>query len=402
MIHEPFADAIIVAAGASRRMHGRDKLREPLGGRPLLAWTLDAVAAARSVGRLIVVGPPEGLDELGEQAWMQAHDAVLTPGGDRRQDSVAAGLALASAEVVLVHDGARPLVTAGLVDSVALAARAGAAIPIVPITETIKRLRQTGGSTDGQEIGPELVERRFVLGTVERSALGAAQTPQGARRELLAAALQRATSEGHAYTDEAAALEAAGVEVIAITGEPTNIKITHPADLELAEALVERRLGLPRSALGSDSHPFGPEDGLVLGGIHIAEAPRLYGHSDGDAALHAVADGLLAASGLGDLGRQFPAGRPETKGADSATLLEAVIRRVDQAGWRPVFVDLTIVGARPRLGSELLEAMRTRIAALLGIDRASVAAKASTGNYGGAEGAGLAISASAVVTLVRR
>jgi 2-C-methyl-D-erythritol 2,4-cyclodiphosphate synthase len=190
--------------------------------------------------------------------------------------------------------------------------------------------------------------------------------------------------------------------VTVVEGDPANLKVTEPRDLERAAALLEARSGAPRVGAGDDSHPFGPADGLRLGGIEISEAPRLHGHSDGDAALHAVADALLGAAALGDLGRLFPSGDPAIAGADSRRLLADVVAVVAAAGYRPASLDLTIVGARPRLGPARLSEMRAAIASLLALDEGVVSVKASTGNLGGPEGAGRAIAAHALVTLVRR
>ncbi|HXX60059.1 MAG TPA: 2-C-methyl-D-erythritol 4-phosphate cytidylyltransferase [Candidatus Sulfotelmatobacter sp.] len=380
-----YADAVIVAAGASRRM-GQDKLLAPLLGRPLLAWAVDGLAAAASVRRLIVVVAPERVAEMAARPWLRAAGARVVAGGSRRQASVAAGLALADAEVVLVHDGARPLVTPALADRVAATARErGAAVPVQPLAETLKRLQ------DGR-----------VAGTVGRAGLATTQTPQGARLDLLLAAMAAtgaATADSPEYTDEAAILEAHGVAVEAVDGDPANLKVTTPGDLHLAEALLVARLGPSRTSLGRDSHPFGPGDGLVLGGVLFEEAPRLHGHSDGDAALHAIADGLLGAAALGDLGRRFPAGDPATRGIASSNLLRAVLVDVTAAGWRPVAVDLQLEGARPHLGAARLDAMRDAIAGLLGLDPAAVSVRASTGNLDGATGAGRSIAAQALVTV---
>jgi 2-C-methyl-D-erythritol 4-phosphate cytidylyltransferase/2-C-methyl-D-erythritol 2,4-cyclodiphosphate synthase len=381
------ADAIVVAAGASRRMDGVDKLRAPLLGRPLLAWTLDALAASGAVERLVIVAAPDEVERLSAEPWLRAHDATVVAGGERRQESVAAGVAASDGELILVHDGARPLATPGLVAAVAsAAAEAGAAVPVVSLVETIKR-----------------VEDERVAETVERDGLAAAQTPQGVRRELLVDAYSAIDPYGpRTFTDESALLEAHGVAVVVVEGEPDNLKVTRPADLARATAILAARLGHPRVGIGRDSHAFGPRDGLALGGIVIPEAPRLDGHSDGDAALHAVADALLGASGGGDLGRLFPATDPATEGVDSGRLLAEVVARVGDAGLRPANLDLTIVCGRPRLGAERLEHMRDRIAELLELDRGSVSVKASTGNLDGPEGAGRSISAIAIVSLVAR
>jgi 2-C-methyl-D-erythritol 2,4-cyclodiphosphate synthase len=153
-----------------------------------------------------------------------------------------------------------------------------------------------------------------------------------------------------------------------------------------------------RVGLGVDSHPFGPGAPLRLGGIEFPDVPRLVGHSDGDVALHAVADALLGAAGLGDLGRVFPADDRTPTGIESGTLLEEVRRRVLAAGWRVTILDVTIVAARPRLAARL-DGIRGEIARLLDVSADAVSVKASSGNLAGDAGAGRAIEAQAVVML---
>src|SRR5215218_1652892 len=165
-------------------------------------------------------------------------------------------------------------------------------------------------------------------------------------------------------------------------------------------AATEAGAGETRTGFASDLHPFGPGDGLWLGGIEIAAAPRLHGHSDGDAALHAIAGALLGAAGLGDLGSVYPADDRTRRGIPSGELLEGIAARLTDAGWRPVAVDLTISAGRPRIGP-LMPAMRERVAALLAIDERQVSIKASTGNLSGDVGAGRAIAADAVATVAR-
>jgi 2-C-methyl-D-erythritol 4-phosphate cytidylyltransferase / 2-C-methyl-D-erythritol 2,4-cyclodiphosphate synthase len=383
---EPVVDAIVVAAGASRRMGGIDKLEADVGGRPMLAWSVDAMAGSPNVRNVIVVAAESRLEALGRAARLDEGRLRVVEGGEQRSDSVLAGVRASDADILLVHDGARPLATPALAEAVGrAAAEHGAAVPVLAVADSVKRA-QAGR----------------IVAAVDREGLVRAQTPQGARRNLLLAAFEAAA--GASFTDEAALLEANGVPVATVDGDPLNIKVTGPADLETVRAIVAARAGAttPRIGAGHDSHPFGPEDGLWLGGVLFAEAPRLYGHSDGDVALHAIGTAVLSGCGLGDLGRAFPATDPEHRGAAGARLLSAVIGRAAQAGWRPANVHLSLLGARPRLGAERLESMRRRIADLVGLEPDDVALAASSGNLGGAEGAGRAITASAIVTLVRQ
>ncbi|MEP6639388.1 MAG: 2-C-methyl-D-erythritol 4-phosphate cytidylyltransferase, partial [Chloroflexota bacterium] len=205
------ADAIVVAAGRSTRMGGEDKLAAEIEGRPLLAWTLAALAAAREVERIVVVTTADRRADVAAADWLPANVVEVVIGGERRQESVHAGFAALerlgadAADVVLVHDAARPLVTPELVAAVATAtARHGAAIPIVPVAETLKRI-------DGPLVGA----------TVDRTGLGAAQTPQGAQRDLLREAYRRFPADGpDTFTDEASLLEACSIEVHVVSGDP--------------------------------------------------------------------------------------------------------------------------------------------------------------------------------------
>lgn len=371
-------------------MGGVDKLGWSVAGRPILGHTLAALAEAPGIASIIVVTAPERRAALAAESWLPPSVAAVVAGGERRQDSVAAGFAAledlvpdaAGERVVLVHDGARPLVGPALVASVAVAAaRHGAAIPVVPVVETVKR-----------------VARERIVATVDRSELAVAQTPQGIRRDVLRRALADRLAPTGTWTDEAALLEACRIPVHVVPGDPANLKVTVPADLGRVAAALDAGSSGRRTGLGHDSHPFGPGEPLRLGGVILDGVPRLVGHSDGDVVLHALADALLGAAALGDLGRIFPAGPATPAGIDSADMLGTVLGRLRDAGWRPVSVDVTIVAARPRLGARL-GSIAERLATLLDVPAGAVSVKASTGNLDGAEGAGRAISALALASI---
>jgi 2-C-methyl-D-erythritol 4-phosphate cytidylyltransferase/2-C-methyl-D-erythritol 2,4-cyclodiphosphate synthase len=241
------------------------------------------------------------------------------------------------------------------------------------------------------------IEGDRVERTLDRAGLGFAQTPQGVRLGLLRQAFGRFPPSGEpTFTDEAALLEACTIPVRVVPGDASNIKVTVPADLDRAAAA----LGVARSRVGygEDSHPFGPGEPLMVGGVEISGAPRLAGHSDGDVVLHAVATALLGAAGLPDLGRLFPADSRTPAGVDSAVLLADVVDRVERAGFAPSRIDVSITGARPRL-SDRLDEVRYRVAVLARVGPDDVSVKASTGNLAGMEGAGRGITARAVVTV---
>jgi 2-C-methyl-D-erythritol 4-phosphate cytidylyltransferase/2-C-methyl-D-erythritol 2,4-cyclodiphosphate synthase len=382
----PPADAIIVAAGASSRMKGVDKLAARIGDRPLLAWTLEPFARARPIERLVVVTAADRVEELRAAPWMPGK-ATVVAGGPRRQESVAAGVAelerrgAEEDRIVLVHDGARPATGPGLIWRARHeTAQFGAAIPVVWLVETLKR------------VAAEAVEA-----TVDHRGLAVAQTPQGVRLGLLRQAYARFPPDGPiTFTDEAALLEACTIPVHVFPGNPDNLKVTTRIDLVRAATILA--VDRPRVGFAEDSHPFGPGTPLALGGIEIAGAPRLAGHSDGDVVLHAVADALLGAIGQDDLGRLFPSDERTPRGIASAELLTEVASRVHRSGFHVTLVDVTIVAARPRLGARLDE-IRDRVAELLWVGREHINVKASTGNLDGMEGAGRGISARAVATL---
>jgi 2-C-methyl-D-erythritol 4-phosphate cytidylyltransferase len=227
----PYADAVVLAAGTSERMGGVDKLMMSIAGMPLIAWTLQSVASAACVRKIIVVARPDRVEEFAATSYVRALDAIVVPGGARRQDSVASGVEAATAPVVLIHDGARPLVTPELVDRVAAAAwKMGAAVPIVAVPESMREV------VDGE-----------IVRTVGRTRLYRSQTPHGARLELLRRAYSIQDPRGpETFIDETTLVQSAGISVATVPGEAQNLKVTLPGDDELAIALLGAR------ALSSD------------------------------------------------------------------------------------------------------------------------------------------------------
>jgi 2-C-methyl-D-erythritol 4-phosphate cytidylyltransferase / 2-C-methyl-D-erythritol 2,4-cyclodiphosphate synthase len=383
---------------------GGDKLWLDLWGRPAWRWSLDLLLAVPMVARVAVVVPDGEIERFRARLPANGRDRCLVvAGGERRPDSVLAGLqALAEAGhlpevVVLVHDAARPAASAALVTAVVEAALAsGAAVPVLPVADTLTRVNQ-----------------EWIEGTLAREGLGAAQTPQAARLGDLIVALESARAAGLDPTDEAGALSAAGVPVRAVLGDPANRKLTEAADLPVIRAVLREQAvagmtsspgtdeeGSRRTGLGFDAHRLAQGIPLRLGGLPFPDEPRgLVGHSDGDAALHALIDGLLGAAHLGDVGALFPQDDEDWRGADSGEMLRETAARVAAAAARPISADLTIVAARPAIGP-VRTAMETRIASLLGIEPGQVSVKGTTSDglgFGGEEG----IAAYALVTIER-
>lgn len=357
----------MVAAGSGSRFGpGIPKQFLPLAGRPLVEWSLSIFADIEEINELVVVLP----ESYGESpiVWRPPSGIETVPGGSRRQDSVLAGLrALKRSDMVLIHDAARPFPSRECVLRVMeRAVVTGGAIPVIPVRDAVKR----AGPSD------------TVSGTVPREDLRLSQTPQGFRLETIIDALERAGD----VTDECSAMEAAGHTVHTVSGDRRNIKITDPGDMILAGELA-RGGGCCRSGTGLDFHPFREDRPLILGGIRLESSGGLAGHSDGDAMLHAVADAVLAAARLGDIGEHFPSSEPRWKDADSAILLRQVMEMVRSGGWEVVQVDVTVIGERPRIlpvRGELI----AKLAELLDTDPDRVWVKGTTTNTLGDIGAG--------------
>lgn len=390
---------VVVAAGRGSRMGG-DKLWIELWGRPVWRWSLDALLAVPELTRVALVVPPGEVERFRALLPKAATDRCLVvEGGEVRSASVEAGLmsladaGVSSSTIVLVHDAARPAVGSWLIDGVVAAARDGAAaIPVLPVADTLKQ-----------------VDDGLVEATVSREGLGAAQTPQAASLGILLAALAAARVRGGEPTDEAAALTAIGVPVRAVPGDAANRKLTEDGDLLVLRAVLrEQAIGaveapMPlansgRSGIGFDAHRLEPGIPLKLGGLAFPDEPQgLAGHSDGDVALHAVIDALLGAAQLGDIGTLFPEGDDRWEGADSGELSRLTAGRLRAAGLRPHSVDLTIVASRPAIAPKR-EAMERGIEELLGMPGGSVSVKGTTSDglgFAGAEG----IAAHAVVSV---
>jgi len=436
--------AVVVSAGAGKRMNAAvSKQYLPIGGKPIVVHALEAFERAPAVDRVVlVVGAG---DEAFAEALVRDNGlrkvAAIVPGGAERQDSVRLGLealriACPEAEWVLVHDAARPLVTPDLIDRcLAAAAETGASVPGVPAKDTMKIANGDG----------------TVVATPERSSLWAVQTPQAFRVDLLAEAHRKAQAEGFAGTDDAMLVERLGVPVKIALGDYRNLKVTTPEDLELAERLLsagrageptetgaeqraetrqrepEResgtgfgprqtartspRLPLPgerqegeramiRVGQGFDVHAFAEGRRCIIGGVDIPFEKGLLGHSDADVLLHAVADAVLGALGLGDIGKHFPDTDPAFKDADSMKLLRHVWGLAKERGYVLGNADCTVIAQRPKMAPHI-EAMVGNIAAALEASPDRVNVKATTSERLGFTGREEGIAAQAVVCLVR-
>lgn len=353
------AGAIIPSAGEGRRMGGIPKIFLPLRGEPMILHTLRPFLKEPSIKQIIV--PVRGKDLERARALLQGLPVELMEGGERRQETVRLALERLdpSLPLVAIHDGARPFLSSSLLRALLEAGEEfPAVVPALPIYDTIKR-------------GEEWVEE-----TLSRKGLFTIQTPQVFKAELIREAHRKAWKEGFTATDDASLVERMGIKVRMIKGEKENIKITDPEDLALAERLMDGGKEY-RGGIGIDFHQLVEGRKLLIGGVEISYERGLLGHSDGDVLLHAIADALLGAIGLGDIGMHFPPGDPKWKDASSLLILSEVVKMVGNLGWKVENVDCTLLAEEPKI-TPYREEMKERIARCLGIGEERVNIKATT------------------------
>jgi len=375
--------ALVVAAGRGSRFGGPlPKQYLPLAGANILRHAVAGFAEhPRIVGVLVAIRPEDKV--LFEKSVDELRMVSSVAGGAVRQDSVRLGLEALAAyrpQRVLIHDGARPFPDQQLIDRVIDGLdRAPAAIPCLPLRDTIKR-----------------AESGTIRETVDRSALWRAQTPQGFHFATILDAHRAAI--GRDLTDDAAVAEAAGIVPLIVEGSEDNLKVTTPDDLVAAERLVAARHGDVRVGQGFDVHPFGPGDHLWICGVRIPHDMGLVGHSDADVGLHALTDAVFGAIGAGDIGMHFPPEDPRWRGAASERFLSHAADLVRTQGGVVAAVDVTLVCERPKIAPHRA-AMVERIAAILGIAAGRVSVKATTTEKLGFTGRAEGIAAQAVATV---
>jgi 2-C-methyl-D-erythritol 4-phosphate cytidylyltransferase/2-C-methyl-D-erythritol 2,4-cyclodiphosphate synthase len=398
----PKIAAVIAAGGTGLRMGAsRPKQFLPIGGKPILIRTIDALLALPGIVHVVIALPAEHIAQAESLLAGQDYPVPVqcVAGGATRQDSVHLGCMQSpeDAELLLVHDAVRPFCSPDMLQRVVDAAwRIGGAVPGLPATETIQRVSRKGR----------------VLKTPPREELFAIQTPQCFRAPILRAALDQAVREGFQGTDESSIVRRAGHTVVVVPGSPENIKITRLLDIEIAERLLDRggerengtaargEKGMLRIGYGIDYHRLVDGRKLVLGGVEIPFEKGLEGHSDADALTHAVCDALLGAAALGDIGKHFPDTDPAHRNRSSLEFLHEVKAKVVEAGWTIQNVDATLLAQRPRL-SPFFENMKGNLAQALALELDAVNIKATTTEGMNAEGRGEGISAQAVALLSR-
>ena len=370
--------ALIVAAGSGSRMGSEvPKQYRALGGKSVLAHAVDALAGHPRIDSVrVVIG--EGQQDEAARALTGRDVGSLLIGGAERADSVRAGLDAVTSDVILIHDAARPFCPPDVIDRLldALADHEGA-VPVLAIADTVA----SGVGTLDQ--------------MVDRTRLLRVQTPQAFHREDLMYAIEE--TRGRKYTDESSVLVAAGLKVATVEGSSMLDKLTTAEDWRRAETTLAASL-ITRTGMGFDVHAFAGEGPTMIGGIAIPHDRGLAGHSDADVVLHAITDALLGAAGQGDIGQHFPPSDPQWKGASSDRFLEHAASLVRKDGGLIDHVDCTVICEAPKVGPHR-DAIRARVAEILGLPISSVSIKATTTERLGFTGRGEGIAAQAVATV---
>ena len=387
--------AIIAAGGRGVRLGaGCPKQFLEIGGRSILDLSLHALASSDRIDEIVVALPHEYVAETA-QSWhgRSAKPLVFVDGGERRQDSVARAFAETSpgADIIVIHDAARPFVTADIIArTIDAAAAHGAAIAAIPVSDTVKQLGESA-----------IRGSRRIRATIARETIVLAQTPQAFRRDVL----ERAIAEGLKLeaTDEAMLAERLGLPVHIVDGDVKNIKVTTAEDLAQAQRRAEGDSSprLTRIGTGYDLHRLVAGRPLILAGVRIPFEFGLDGHSDADLVCHAVTDAVLGAAAAGDIGRLFPDTDPKWKDADSIAMLASAVERITALGYRVSNVDVTVIAQKPKLLPHL-DAMRENLAAALQIDRQAVSIKGKTNEGVDSTGRGEAMACHAAALLVNR
>jgi 2-C-methyl-D-erythritol 4-phosphate cytidylyltransferase/2-C-methyl-D-erythritol 2,4-cyclodiphosphate synthase len=387
--------AIVAAGGRGARLGaGVPKQLLTIGGESILRRSVRLFAEHERIDEIVVVLPADLAAEVPADLGGLGKPLTVVAGGARRQDSVRHGFdaVRGRADLVVIHDAARPFASAGLISrTIDAAAESGAALAALGASDTVKLTREIAGA------GPVVVER-----TVPRERVYLAQTPQAFRADVLAAAIDAGRGETMA-TDEAALAEAAGYSVTIVAGEPTNLKITTMTDLTAAQALAgeERPAARTRIGTGYDLHRLAEGRPLILGGVTVPAEKGLAGHSDADVLAHAITDAILGAIARGDIGRHFPDTDPQWKGASSMAMLGHAVSLASEAGYVVVNVDAVVIAERPKLAPHL-DRIRASLAGVLGVGMAQVSVKGKTNEGVDAVGRGEAMAVHAVVLVAER
>ncbi|MEE9388415.1 MAG: bifunctional 2-C-methyl-D-erythritol 4-phosphate cytidylyltransferase/2-C-methyl-D-erythritol 2,4-cyclodiphosphate synthase [Paracoccaceae bacterium] len=372
--------AVILAAGRGTRVGGDiAKQWRVLHGKSVAKRSMDAFASHPDINQLVLVLHP---DDIQTDHWPRRPKAKVVTGGQTRQASVLAGLQALEGVVdqVLIHDAARPLVSATVIDRVITAlSKSDAAAPALMVTDALWR----GG--DG-----------LVTGSQNRAGLYRAQTPQGFRLSKILAAHRADQSPAD---DDVEVARRAGLDVAIVQGEEINLKITTEDDFTRAERMLDTNMDI-RVGNGFDVHRFAPGDSVTLCGVTIDHSHTLSGHSDADVAMHALTDAIYGAIADGDIGQHFPPSDPQWRGADSKIFLEHAVKRARARGYSLSNADVTLICEEPKIGPHA-QAMAASLATIIGVAPDRISVKATTSERLGFTGRGEGIAANATATLIK-
>ena len=376
--------AIIVAAGSSTRMKGADKQFISLEGKSVISRTIEAFENCKDVSNIVVVTKKDSILKV-QQEVEKYHFKKITDiveGGNSRDESVKNGVnCCPDSDILLIHDGARPLISEDIISAVVSSTEIyGAAACGVPVKNTIKIIEENG----------------FIISTPDRSTLLEIQTPQGFKADIYKKALEMEKPNGVNITDDCMLVELLGEKVFTVMGSYENIKITTSEDVLFAESILKKRKGkVVRIGHGYDVHKFAENRKLILGGVEIPYEKGLLGHSDADVLLHAISDAILGAAALKDIGYHFPDTASEFEGIDSRMLLRKVVSLINEKGYKIGNIDATIIAQKPKMAPHI-EKMIENVAKDCSVEINRINIKATTEEGLGFTGELLGISAHAV------
>lgn len=374
--------ALIPAAGIGKRFsEDKNKLFFTVKGKTVLEHTVTAFDCIFSVSEIIIVTNEEA-KPLIEQIFASNPKVRTVLGGKERQDSVRIGLEYVSNDYVLIHDGARPLVSEQIIKNCIEELKNNDAVCVcVPATDTVKECKNG-----------------FILNTPDRKKLYKAQTPQGFKTDLIYSLHKKIKENNIKVTDDASVCEWAGIPVKIAEGDYRNIKVTAQNDIYLLKTYFGENMN--RIGQGYDVHRLTEGRKLILGGVDIPHEKGLLGHSDADVLLHAITDAVFGALALGDLGKHFPPSDNKYKNIDSMILLKEAVKKAEEKGWAIGNIDATVSAQKPKL-SPYIDQMRENISKALNIDKECISIKATTTEKLGFEGREEGISAQAIVLMTQ-
>ena len=390
---QPILDVIILSAGKSSRMDGIDKQLVKIRGKNVINYSIELFSKLKETRSITLMLSEKNVDEVKQiikTLGINKHIYTLI-GGKLRQDTVRIALKNLSSiyttnDLVAIHDGARPFVSKTIVlNGIKSAQASGAAIPIIPLSDTIKK-----------------VSNNLIIKTYDRSKLAAVQTPQFFKFDVLNTAYEFLNDE---ITDDASAVELSGGLVSSFPGSLENIKITNPIDLKIAYSIKDKKQefnntnsNLGRYGTGFDCHKLVDGGPLVLGGVKIPFEKGLAGHSDGDVLLHAIASSLLGAGNFGDLGSNFPSSQKKYKNMSSDFFVKQSKKLLMDKGWEILYVDTTIIAQKPRL-NKFVELIVDNLSKILFLDRDCINLKITSTDSVGFIGNSEGIAAQSIATI---